>query len=220
MLGVMAAAALEAAINQSLALVLSQYQDEDAQEKLKALNGKVIAIDLQGIKCSFYLIFNNDTIHVQSQLQGKADTRITGTPLSLLRMKLEGRQHMLFSGDVSISGDSEVGQQMYALLNELGIDWEEHLSHFIGDVLAHELGSRARELNDWARQACTTLAQDSSEYLHEEVQILVSRNDLEPFLAAVDILRDDTARLKKRYERLRREIQYKNQKDENKGQTE
>lgn len=203
MFNAMAAAALELAINQALALALNQYQDEAGQQQLQVLDGKVIAIDLQGLDSCFYLLFNGDSIQVQSHCQGEADACIAGTPLSLLRMRLAShQQQLLFGGDVSISGDVEVGRQVSTLLDHLNIDWEEHLSHLLGDVLAHGLGSRVRELSGWARQTLATLSQDSAEYLHEEARILAPADELELFLTAVDKIRDDVARLEKRLERL------------------
>jgi len=123
-------------------------------------------------------------------------------------MKMEGRQQqMLFSGDVSISGDVDLGRQVNTLLDELNIDWEEHLSHLLGDVLSHEIGSRVREFGGWARQTLETLSQDSSEYLHEEARLLISRAELEPFLADIDVIRNDVSRLEKRIERLSSRMQ-------------
>lgn len=207
MLNVMAASILEAAINQGLALALNQYEDSAARRRMQALDGKVVAIDLLGANSSFYLIFDGDSIHVQNYLQGQPDTRIAGTPLTLLRASLEGsRPQGLFSGDVTITGDAELGRQVNALLDELDIDWEEHLSHILGDVLAHEIGSRTRALGSWARQALETLGRDGGEYLREETRLLVSRQELEDFLAAVDVCRDDVARLEKRLARLQRQV--------------
>ena len=211
MLSAMAASAMELAINQALTLVLDQYQDEGSRERLQALNGKVVAIDLQGPGNHFYLLFNDATIHVQSSLQGEADATISGSPLSLLRMKLTGsQQKMLFSGDVIITGDMELGRQVNALLDEMDIDWEEHLSHIVGDVLAHELGSRTREFGSWLRQAMDTVTQNGNEYLHEELRLLISRVELDPFLLEIDILRNDAARLEKRIERLENQLSEKN----------
>jgi len=207
MLNVMAASILEAAINQGLALALNQYEDNAARRRMQALNGKVVAIDLLGANSTFYLIFDGDSILVQNHLQGQPDTRIAGTPLTLLRARLEGaRPQGLFSGDVTITGDAELGRQVNALLDELDIYWEEHLSHILGDVLAHEIGSRTRALGNWARQALETLGRDGGEYLREEARLLVSRQELEDFLAAVDVCRDDVARLEKRLARLQRQV--------------
>jgi ubiquinone biosynthesis protein UbiJ len=209
MLDALAAAALEAAINRYLDLALHQYPDEQANPQLRSLDGKVVAIDLQGLETTFYLAFSGERVHVQSHLQGEPDACISGTPLSLMRLRLQGRrqqQQSLFGGDVTISGEAELGRKVNALLDELDIDWEEQLSRLVGDVVAHEVGSRARAFGDWARQTLETLTEDGREYLHEEARLFVSHAELEPFLAAVDVLRDDVERLGKRIERLERQL--------------
>lgn len=209
MFDALAASALEAAINRYLDVALHQYPDEEPNPRLRKLDGKVVAIELQGMNTTFYLAFDGDRVHVQAHLLGEPDARISGTPLSLMRMRLQGRreqQQSLFGGDVTISGDAELGREVNALLDELDIDWEEQLSRLVGDVVAHEIGSRARAFGDWARQTLDTLSEDGREYLHEEAQLLVSRAELEPFLVDVDVLRDDVERLEKRIERFQRQI--------------
>ena len=209
MVDALAASALEAAINRYLDVALHQYPDEGPNPRLATLNGKVVAIELQGLNSTFYLAFNGDRVQVQAHLLGEPDACISGTPLSLMRLRLQGRreqQQSLFGGDVTISGDAELGRQVNALLDELDIDWEEQLSRLVGDIVAHEIGSRARAFGDWARQTLDTLTEDGREYLHEEARLLVSRAELEPFLSDVDVLRDDVERLEKRIERFARRI--------------
>ena len=209
MIDALAASALEAAINRYLDVALHQYADEGPNPRLAMLNGRVVAIELQGLNTTFYLAFHGDRVRVQAHLQGEPDACISGTPLSMMRLRLQGRreqQQSLFGGDVTIRGDAELGRQVNALLDELDIDWEEQLSRLVGDVVAHEIGSRARAFGDWARQTLETLTEDGREYLLEESQLLVSRAELEPFLAAVDVLRDDVERLDKRIARLEQQL--------------
>lgn len=208
---ILAASALELAINKTLALSLKQFPDENGIKSLLDLDGKVVAIDLTGLHASFFLLFNHDTVHVQSNCAGHIDTRISGTPLSLLRIKFSGRQQqMLFSGDITITGDIETGKQVSKLMHSLNIDWEEHLSHLTGDVIAHELSRQSRTFSHWAQQSMATLAQNTREYLQEEAQLLPPKHILEPFLTAVDTLRNNTARLEKRVARLQTSLKSRN----------
>lgn len=205
----LAASTLETAINQYLNIALNQFADEVDHPGLDALDGKVISINLSGPKVQFYLAFNQQHVHVQSHIHGEADAQITGSPLSFLRMGLQGKHQQkkaLFAGDITITGDADLGRQVNVLLDDINIDWEEFLSQFIGDIVAHEIGARARTLAGWLRQTADTLVDDSHEYLHEETQWLVSKAELEPYLVAVDELRDDVARLEKRIERLQQQF--------------
>lgn len=190
-------AALEAAINQVLQL------DPDSVARLSALQGKVIAIELRSLDLAFYLIPQADRLNVYGHFEGEPDTVLRGTPLALARMGMvKDAGDVLFAGDVEISGDVELGQQFQALLDRLDIDWEEHLSHITGDLVAHKVGNLVRGAMDWGQKTLNTLGQDTAEYLQEESGDLPSRAEVEAFLAQVDTLRADVDRLEARLQRL------------------
>lgn len=189
--------AIEAAINQVLAL------DPDTLERLRALNGKVIAIELQGLDVTLYLIPTDAGLSVFGHFEGEPDTTLRGTPVGMLRMGLaENAGDSFFAGDVEISGDVELGTQFRDILDDLDIDWEEHLSHITGDVVAHKVGNLLRDAVDWGRKTLDTLGRDGAEYLQEESRDLPTRGEMEAFLAAVDTLRSDVDRLEARIKRL------------------
>ena len=87
---------------------------------------------------------------------------------------------------------------------DVDIDWEEHLSRLVGDVVAHEVGGAARAARAFGRRAGRTAEQNLREYLQEEARLLPTRYELKELLDAVDVLRDDVERLAARVERLRR----------------
>ena len=197
MLSAVGAAALEKLITQALKM------DPERATVVRQLNGKVVAIELRGTGLKFYLQFDGDSVHVLTAYDAPANATIAGTPLSLLRLGLHGHERdSLFSGDVEISGDMDIGKNVRALVDGLDIDWEEQLSRIVGDVLAHQIGNAARGLKTWAQQSADTLRDDASEYLREESHLLVQRDEVDAFLASVDRLRNDVERLDLRYQRL------------------
>ncbi len=190
-------AAIEVAVNQVLAL------DPDTVVRLREINGKVIAIELQGLDVALYLIPSNTGLNVFGHFEGEPDTTLRGTPVGMLRMGLaENASDSFFSGEVEISGDVELGSQFREILDSLDIDWEEHLSHITGDLVAHRVGNFLRDAVDWGRKTLDTLGRDGAEYLQEESRDLPNRFETEAFLAAVDTLRTDVDRLEARIERL------------------
>lgn len=190
-------AALEAAINQVLAL------DPDTAERLRALEGKVIAIELRGLDMALYLIPTRSGLNVFGHFEGEPDTTLRGTPGGMLRMGLaENAGDSFFAGDVEISGDVELGSEFREILDGLDIDWEEHLSRLTGDVVAHKVGSLVRGAVDWGRKTLDTLARDGAEYLQEESRDLPNRFEMDDFLAQVDTLRSDVDRMEARIRRL------------------
>ena len=190
-------AALEAAINGVLRL------DEDILARLQQLQGRVIAIEVRGLDVALYLIPEKDRLSVHGRFEGEPDTTLRGTPLALMRMGMvKHAGDVLFAGDVEISGDVELGLQFSEILESLDIDWEEHLSHVTGDLVAHKVGDAVRGVLDWGRQTVDTLGQDVAEYLQEENQALPNRAEVDDFLSRVDAFRSDVDRLAARLQRL------------------
>ncbi len=204
-LPVIITAALESSLNRYIEL------DPEGKSHMARLQGKVIAIDILGLDMSLYIIPGTQRVHVMSHYDGDTDTRLRGAPFSLLKMGLgNNTEQALFSGDVEIIGDTESGQLFKQILQQLDIDWEEHLSHITGDVLAHQLGRGLRSLLRWGKQVEDSLQQDTAEYLEEEKQLVATKYEVEAFNHDVDILRNDMERLQARMQRLHNILSNKN----------
>jgi ubiquinone biosynthesis protein UbiJ len=190
-------ASIEAALNAVLQL------DEDTVARMARLQGKVIAIEFSGLDVALYLIPEAEKLSVYGRFEGDADTTLHGTPLALMRMGITKHAgDVLFSGDVEISGDVELGQEFSEILEALDIDWEEHLSHITGDMVAHKVGDLVRDVMSWGRQTVDTLGQDVAEYLQEEDEMLPTRDEVESYLSQIDVMRTDVDRLEARVQRL------------------
>lgn len=192
---------LEAAINQCLKL------DPVALQRVCALSGKVIGIELLGLNLKFYLLPDSAGLRLYPELhsdqRGEVDVWLRGAPLSMMRMGLGGdQQKALFSGDIEIVGDTETGQHVRDIINALDLDWEEQLSKLVGDVVGHKVGNVVRGVAAWSAQTRSSVEQDISEYLQEESRLLPHREEITPFLEAVDILRGDVDRIEARVQRL------------------
>ena len=188
------AAGLETALNPVLRL------DPDTQARLAALEGKVIAIEPEGLGLTVYLLPGARGVRVLDQYAGEPTVRIRGTPLALAR-QWRGQQS---PGGITVEGDAAVGREFQTALAQLDIDWEEQLSRLVGDAAAHQAGRFWRELQAWSRRTGDILRRDGGEYLQRELRVLPPRPAVEQFLSAVDTLREDADRLAARIERLRR----------------
>jgi len=197
MIATAATAALETAVNRYLEL------DPDAKQKLARLHGHVIGIDLSGL-VTLYLIPGPEGIHVTTHHEGEPDCTLHGSPFDLMRMtRTKTSADHLFAGRVSVEGDSELGHRFGKLLAGMDVDWEEQLSRITGDVVAHEMGKGARAIASWSTATADTASRNLQEYLQEEIRFLPTRYEVEEFLAEVDVLRDDVARLRARLQRVR-----------------
>ncbi len=195
------AAVVETAINQVLQL------DPDTVEQLQQIQGKVIAIELQGLNVTLYLMPQGPQekgLNVFGHFEGEPDTVLRGTPIAMAKMGLaKNAGDVLFEGDVEISGDVELGQQFREILDGLDIDWEEHLSHVTGDIVAHKMGNLVRGIFSWSKNTTEILGQDAAEYLQEESRELPNRREVDGFLKNIDTLRSDVDRMEMRVSRLK-----------------
>ncbi len=198
----LALASLEKAINAVLAL------DPLARKRLARHHGKVIGIHLRGPEITLYFIPDEKGgLQLQGSIEGEPDALLSGSPLDLIRSgDKESGSGQLFSGRVTITGDTALAHDFGATLAGLEIDWEEQLSKFTGDLIAHEAGNLARQALAYAEQTGERLALDLGEYLTEEARLLPHPNEVEEFVAEVDRLRDDTERLEARINRLERQL--------------
>ena len=190
---------LEAAINRYLRL------DPDCNARMATLSGRCIGIELRGLDLQLFLFPGQQGIRLRDHLEEDAapDTVLHGTPLGMARLGLgEDTGKTLFSGDVTITGDVETGQAFKGILDAMDIDWEEQLSAFTGDIIAHQLANGARRVGTVLRHGRRTLEQDIGEYLQEELRVLPARIETENFSRDVTHLGMDTDRLAARVRRL------------------
>jgi ubiquinone biosynthesis protein UbiJ len=194
-------ATLEQLLNQAIRL------DPQAPQRLAPMHGRVIRFVVIGLGLELYLIPEPGGIQLLRAFEGEPDCTLRGTPMALARMgETKESADQLFSGAVTIEGDSGLAHRFGEFLSSIDIDWEEQLSRLTGDVVAHEAGNLARGFMRWGADNRRIFGQNLQEYLQEELGLLPSRYEIEPFLADVDRLRDDAERLNARIERLRKRI--------------
>ena len=201
------ASTLAAALETALELYLKQ--DPEALRRCAVLEGKVIALDITGVGLSLYFMPGANGILVAGHYEGETDTRLRGSPFGFAKLMLGSREDTLFEGSVEIQGDTEAGQEFQNILSAVDWDWEEQLSQVTGDVIAHQTGSLARKATQFINNSSSTLQQDVSEYLQEEVRLLPGRIEVGYFLEEVDQVRADVDRLSARVERLLRTYEKK-----------
>jgi ubiquinone biosynthesis protein UbiJ len=169
-----------------------------ARRLCKQLEGKVMAVHMTGVPLSVFFRSEGDRMHVDTASADIPAAALSGTPLALLRLAGPTPEAAIRGGAIHIQGDAEVAQAFSELLKQAQPDLEEELSRVIGDVAAHQVGNAARAALGFGRRAVETLTQNVAEYLQEEGRDLPTRTEADEFIADVDKLRDDVARLEAR----------------------
>lgn len=188
---------LETAINRALSL------DADALSRFAALQGKTIAIEVEGLELILYVIPSESGLRIYDRIDGTADATLRGGPLGLLRLVLaKDSQAVLAEGAVNLMGDAQVGQQFKQAWAAFDIDWEEHLSRIVGDVLAHGLMRQLQRTLDWLQHNQSITQQNLHDILIEESHLLAAREPVEEFVSQMDEMRTHVDRLQARMERI------------------
>jgi len=190
---------LEAAINHYLSL------DEDAPCFLEPLAGKIIALHIQTFDTTLFLCPTRQYIQLLENYQGSVDTTISGTVSTLGLMSLSSKpMRSVFSGEITIEGDTNTGKKFQELFEKLDIDLEEQLSRYTGDIVAHQISRGLRTSQKWGAEAMTNLKLNTQEYLQDESRDLPAPAEMDIFFRQVDTVRADYDRLQSRVERLKR----------------
>ncbi|KTD18596.1 Protein YigP [Legionella lansingensis] len=183
--------ALQKAINHALNL------DEETPAKIAALDGKVLEVIITPLWVNFFIHFDQGELKLLADYEGHPDTIIHSSPIGLIRLSFlpASKARSLFNDKIRLSGDVELGQQVKKLFDELDIDWEGHLAHFTGDVVAHQIGSIFRQGLAFKKQFTESMRHNLSDYLHEELGIFPVREEVDDFFNDIDKLSLDVERL-------------------------
>ncbi len=190
--------ALQKAINHALAL------DETMAAKIATLDGKVLEVIVTPLSVNFFICFEEQQLQLLDNYEGQADTIIHSSPLGLIRLSFlpASKARSLFNDKIRLSGDVELGQQVKKLFDELDIDWEGHLAHFTGDVVAHQLGSFVRQGLAFKKQISDSMRHNLSDYLHGELRAFPPREEIDDFFCDIDKLSLDVERLQAQVNQL------------------
>lgn len=182
---------ISAAINHLLAA------ESWARDKLRPHAGKSAVIHFAAV--DFSCTIEASGLIAPIELPAEPALEVTLTP-SALAGALRGEDGALKNAE--LRGDAELANVVLFLVKNLRWDVEEDAARLVGDIAAHRLASGAGDFVAWEHDARGRLATSVAEYLVQETEVLAAPHAIEAFIADVDRLRDDTARLEKRVARL------------------
>lgn len=187
---------IEQAMNQLLKL------DEDSQQRLKKLSGKSLQVTIRELP--WPLLFNfSEQIDVgivmannEFETESAADCLIELNLETLPKLKDSSQLTQLIQQkQLNLVGDIYVAQSFSALLKDLDVDWEEQLSRYTGDVVAHQTFTSMRALFDTAKTQIEKGAIELGDFLTQGDAVAVKPSEMKAFSEDVTQLRSATERL-------------------------
>lgn len=120
-------------------------------------------------------------------------TEITVAPELLFTLAMGDRNAMQRA---AVAGDGVLAADISAALGQF--DWALALRPYLGDILAARAAQAFAGLGRWREQAQESVGRNLAEYATFEADLLADRHAVRRFVAEVDTLRDDLARLEAR----------------------
>ena len=184
--------------------LLNHYVEEStsAMDSVESLDGKSLAIDIEGVGASFELRSVAGRIVLSADVCEDPTARLSGAPLTLLGLLRDDSPGGLRASGAALAGDAPTAEAFSNVLRLARPELEEELSHLIGDLAAHRIASLAREVAAWGSRAGSAVRVNVSEFLQEESRQLPPRLEVEAFCSDVERLRDDVDRAAYRVDRL------------------
>lgn len=177
-------------------LINRLLQQQEHALYLQGLTGRIAVIVVKPVNITLNCLFSEQGITFLDVMQVEPHVVIEGSPLAFLAMNISSHQLAdIFAGKIKISGDIDTAQKVQNLFNNLNLDWEEYLSQYAGDPVAHYAGKFVKRSVHIVKKILSTVERNTSEYLQEEINILPTRIEIDNFLNQVDMLRNDIERL-------------------------
>jgi len=181
--------------------------DDDSQQRLKKLAGKSLQVTIKELPWPLLFTFS-DQIDVRAVITVDNNVGPISEPVDcLIELNLETLPKLKDSSQLTqliqqkqlnLIGDIYVAQTFSALLKDLDIDWEEQLSGYTGDVVAHQTFASMRTLFDKAKTQIEQGAIELGEHLTQSNSIAVKPSEVIEFSKGVTRLRSATERLSAR----------------------
>ena len=140
-----------------------------------------------------------DTGRVAPADDQPGDLVVTINPLAIPMLLMRNRDALAY---IEMAGPAPLAGTVRALLFDLKWDFEEDLSHLVGDAAAHTAAEAGRKAYEWQRDAGERLARNFAEYWTEEKQLLAGRIDFEDFVRRREAFEADLAGLETRATKL------------------
>ena len=177
--------------------------DQERAQDLDKIDRKIIAIKLRELGTTITLQVNGLLLEELNDPEIKPDAEIIASLKVLPDYFLGVDQNQLFkNGDIEIIGDSHVASTFHNVLREIEIDWEDLLSKYTGDIAANQIGKGARRAHGFIRRLGDNLRLDVRDYLQDELQVSVTKVEVDDFIKQVDIVSAQLDNLEERVNRL------------------
>lgn len=185
-------------------------RDPAAPSRLRRLSGKRLLLRLERPRVDLLVTFHEHGMGLMrhphaEESDANAIVEVDSQALGAL-LGGESLEHLMFSGQLAIRGQTHLLEDARALVMDLDLDWEGALAEWFGDLPAHSLAEGLRRFARFGMRSHHELRADLSEFIFEEARLLpghAQRETLRDHLTELEVATD---RLEARLARLQHKL--------------
>lgn len=190
-------ATLEAAINKLSSL------DPTFNERSQKLLGRRLMVEIEELKVPLTFVVTEQKINVLSGKNEPADCSIKTSFAALKELKDPNQiTKLIKEGQLQLEGDLHLAQQVSELAKQTNIDWEEHMSQYLGDGLAHKVVSRFKNFGQVLAEKNRDFADIFTELAQDEVKVTPHPEEVQQFSDKVSQTRSKVDKLAARVQEM------------------
>lgn len=176
-------------------------QNNWSRPYLTPFSGRILQFDFSLLKA--HLIILEDGSLSLAGKTAKADAVIHIPPSLAMRLMAQDESAKM---QIKIDGDTHLATELSKVLQQMRWDYEEDLSHVIGDIAANKLVAGGKKMAQETKKQSINLAEMLSEYWQEEKPTIAKKWQVEKFVQEVDSLKSDIARFEKKLKKHSKSI--------------
>ncbi|GHB78726.1 SCP2 domain-containing protein [Psychrosphaera saromensis] len=169
--------------------------DDKASQKLAKLENKSLSVCLTDLSLNIKLQVLNNKVLLSSNIDGY-DCLVT-TSSQYLRSLSDASQltKLIKQDNLELDGDLAIAQSFSELLINNDIDWQELLSSYFGDAMAHKIATGIKALASNIKIKSKDMDYTLSTAMTEELKLTPHFNEVNLFIDQVDVLSAKTDKL-------------------------
>lgn len=175
--------------------------DSITQQSLQELQNRCIAVHIKTLENTIYLLIDNQAIYLSLRPPKALDLTISASIKNLWHLSQKNQtphQH------VDMQGNMHVAQKLSQIIQDFQPDWEEALTHTLGDVAGHALAKTIVQVHAYAKQIAADILRQSADYVVDETPIIAAKASIDHFISQVTELRSQCDRFEARVNLLKR----------------
>ncbi len=174
------------------ALNTALSRDAHTQHALNELQDCCIAMHILSLDKTIYLHIDMQKIFLSLRAPKSIDVSIRASAKNLWQMSNATptpQQH------VEIHGNIHVAQKLSQIFSGFQPDWEEALTHTLGDLVGHALAEVISHAHQYAKQMAQDILRQSRDYLVDEMPVVAAKPSIDAFITEVNQLRTQSDRI-------------------------